>query len=691
MTLPARRLDDLTWTDLVEGAVRRIPQRSSGQWTLHAPVDPGVTLLELFAWQLEQRGYWLDQVPDSMVRALLALAGEAPRPACSAAVVLAFGVLGDSPHAVVREHDLVKLRRRSGPDLVFTLDQEMTALPLESSPRVLVGNSDISVDLDASGAPLFEGVGNSGELEIEIQLRSAPPKVGTLGVLFELVAPSQIQGSWHPDAPEAKDVPPPANLSWMFSRGKERTSPPRDVSDGTGGFRRSGIVRLPLPKDWAPKKNGGDTYSIFVSPTSSTFSEPPRLRGVHLNVARATHRVRRAYRVEAKNWLPLPGREITLPPTSAHQAEKLPDNPALVQSIKVSIPEQAGAPENGSAWCPTDDFHFHGPGDHVFVASRERQLITFGDGLRGRIPVLPPHDEASSQPPPAITVEYDVGGGVEGNVRANIPGWQTCWTDQVTDQEREELEVTNPVASVGGRDPETLQEARNRVGDSLRARHRAVTESDYRTLAESTPGVAVARAHVAVGYLPSHRCLKVPGAVTVFVLPELVSEWDETPSPIVPDKGLLSAVRKRLAEARLVGSEVYVLPPLYREVRVSALVAAANSDRPELRELVDKFLERYLHPLVGGDDEAGWPFGAPIRPSALVRMLQGELGETAEVLQLNVEVDPNEKQTALVPPRFEKDDRNWCLDVDIGRHRLPVYKPGLIRFEPPRTPRGGLQ
>ena len=75
----AAPLDDSPGTDDVAAIRRRIPAESGGTWTLHAPVDPGVTLLELYAWLLEQRLYWLDQVPDSFVRAVLRLLGDAGR------------------------------------------------------------------------------------------------------------------------------------------------------------------------------------------------------------------------------------------------------------------------------------------------------------------------------------------------------------------------------------------------------------------------------------------------------------------------------------------------------------------------------------------------------------------------------------------------------------------------------------
>ena len=41
MALDPIKLDDLTWNEMVVAIRRRIPAASGGQWTLHAPVDPG--------------------------------------------------------------------------------------------------------------------------------------------------------------------------------------------------------------------------------------------------------------------------------------------------------------------------------------------------------------------------------------------------------------------------------------------------------------------------------------------------------------------------------------------------------------------------------------------------------------------------------------------------------------------------
>ena len=46
MTLDPVVLDDLTWDDFNAAALQRIPAASGGLWTLNAPVDPGITLLD---------------------------------------------------------------------------------------------------------------------------------------------------------------------------------------------------------------------------------------------------------------------------------------------------------------------------------------------------------------------------------------------------------------------------------------------------------------------------------------------------------------------------------------------------------------------------------------------------------------------------------------------------------------------
>lgn len=77
MPLPLPNLDDKAYPDLVEEAIARIPQLYEG-WTDHNPSDPGITLIELFAWLTELSLYRVNQVPNENYRTFLQLLSNRP-------------------------------------------------------------------------------------------------------------------------------------------------------------------------------------------------------------------------------------------------------------------------------------------------------------------------------------------------------------------------------------------------------------------------------------------------------------------------------------------------------------------------------------------------------------------------------------------------------------------------------------
>jgi len=72
-------LDDLRFQELVSEARTRIA-RHSPDWTEHNVSDPGITLLELFAWFTDILVYRINRIPDRLHLALLDLVGVKPAP-----------------------------------------------------------------------------------------------------------------------------------------------------------------------------------------------------------------------------------------------------------------------------------------------------------------------------------------------------------------------------------------------------------------------------------------------------------------------------------------------------------------------------------------------------------------------------------------------------------------------------------
>src|SRR6185295_11338534 len=85
MPLPAPNLDDRRFQDLLDEARRNIP-RYCPEWTDHNLSDPGITLLELFAWLTDLLLYRLNRVPDKNYIKFMDLLGihlQPARPAVS--------------------------------------------------------------------------------------------------------------------------------------------------------------------------------------------------------------------------------------------------------------------------------------------------------------------------------------------------------------------------------------------------------------------------------------------------------------------------------------------------------------------------------------------------------------------------------------------------------------------------------
>jgi hypothetical protein len=87
MPIPLPILDDRRFDDLVEELRALIP-RYCPEWTDHNPSDPGITLIELFAWLGENQIYRLNRLPDASRRQLLSLLQPGTEPGTQATLAL---------------------------------------------------------------------------------------------------------------------------------------------------------------------------------------------------------------------------------------------------------------------------------------------------------------------------------------------------------------------------------------------------------------------------------------------------------------------------------------------------------------------------------------------------------------------------------------------------------------------------
>ena len=130
MGLPVPKLDDRQFQDLVDEAKKRIPHYCS-EWTDHNVSDPGVTLIELFAWMTEVLLYRLNQVPDLHYIKFLEMFGirlQEPQPAQAR---VTFWLSAPQPNVVVipARTEVATTQTETEASIIFSTDQDLRIEP----------------------------------------------------------------------------------------------------------------------------------------------------------------------------------------------------------------------------------------------------------------------------------------------------------------------------------------------------------------------------------------------------------------------------------------------------------------------------------------------------------------------------------------------------------------------------------
>src|SRR4029079_1275582 len=130
MPLPDPKLDDRTFQDIVNETKRLIP-RYCPEWTDHNLSDPGVTLIELFAWMTDLTLYRLNRVPEKNYLRFMDLIGMELKDAVPARtdVTLRLSAPQPGPVSIPRGSEVATVRTADSPAITFTTDEELVIVP----------------------------------------------------------------------------------------------------------------------------------------------------------------------------------------------------------------------------------------------------------------------------------------------------------------------------------------------------------------------------------------------------------------------------------------------------------------------------------------------------------------------------------------------------------------------------------
>lgn len=441
----------------------------------------------------------------------------------------------------------------------------------------------------------------------------------------------------------------PVVVAWEYFNGK--TWQNLFPQDETGGFLASGFVRFIGPADFRKSKRFGENlFFLRARLEMGGYVEPPRIVRVLLNAVGAAH-------VTTFGETALGSSQGT-----PSQAFKLPQGPVLdgqqlivvererpadsdVLGLVESEGEDAVTADPGGGWRvrwhAVADLYESGPGERHYVKDIVTGEVRFGDGVHG---MIPPKGDRNVR-----LARFQVGGGMAGNVAAG--------SLMVLKQSLTFIEgVTNPIPAGGGADLETVQEIKLRAPHLFRSRFRAVTAEDFEWIArEASTSVARARC------LP---CKDREGEVTIVLVPKAADAGPgEMPTMPLPSTELMRRVKEELDRCKLVSTIVHVVRPRYRSLGVQVTVIRQPSGSAEAvkAEITRRVIE-FLHPLHGGKNRRGWPFGRMVSKIDLYHVCEQVGGVDFVDRVVMTDQDAGVELESL---RLAEDELPFVVQVDV--------------------------
>jgi predicted phage baseplate assembly protein len=264
-------------------------------------------------------------------------------------------------------------------------------------------------------------------------------------------------------------------------------------------------------------------------------------------------------------------------------------------------------PEVWVRWKRVPNFLSSEPRSRHFTLESVTATLTFGDSTNG---LIPPAGKDN-----LVMREFQTGGGEQTNLVAVALAIKELKTSfPFVDK------VFNVQQAEGGSDSWSLEQTLEFGPQMIKNRGRAVTTEDYEWMVrQQFSQVARVRCLATRQPAPGGGLAFKAGAVTLIVVPK---SSDRLPAP---SQGLLKNIREFLVENTLgnIFSDIYVIGPDFEEVRIEATVVPKKPQEASLVvRRITVALEDFLHPLSGGENGQGWPFGRPVFLSEVFAVIE---------------------------------------------------------------------
>ena len=662
MPIQIPQLDDRDFEQLFAEAKARIPVHTP-EWTNFNDSDPGITIVQLFAFMTENLLYRSNRIPEVNRLKFLKLLGIGLQPASAAQGLVAFS--NDRGPVTAWPLD-VGADLRAG-KIAFRTRTGLCILPVTAAAYYKKPRLDLTSAQQASYQMLYQSLLDTpnDQLQFYQSIQLDPPEIGkplpTVDLVNDtidrslwvaLVGPSNVPVSTVRAAIAGQTLSLglyPAAYANQQSAGRVLTpveANPVVVSDpglifevaapdldptgqfgvGPGKYVRlnveyaenvldtPGIVQVTLPAynklvlwDFDPEEDGTDDYPPFVEDTD------------------LAQRIATWVRIRVRDQTDTPQGNSTGPIQQQAQLTWVGVNAArVIQAVSVSnerLGVGTGAPDQmyKVANTPVIVDTVQTAEDLIPTSTFVLEIQNVDGGwdtwlMTDDLYAAGPNDTVYTLDNEAGLISF--GSGLKGmrpplgrvlrvsyEYGGGLDGNVAIGAINKSPALPGGFKVENPVTLWDASAGETAADGEHSIPQYLKHRDRLVTASDFHDITLSTPSVDIGRVEVLSLFNPLKCDPNNPLQSWPGVVTVMVipTHDQRQPDAPLPDRLFLDAVCNWLDPRRLITTEIYVRGPVYVPVWVSVGIVTMPG---QLRELVQKnvqaALRNYLSPLIGG-------------------------------------------------------------------------------------------
>ena len=476
MSLPAPNLDDRRFQELVDDAKRMVQARCP-EWTDHNVSDPGVTLIETFAFMTDQLMYRLNRVPDRLYIKFLELIGVRLLPPTPARAPLTFwlSTAADERMTIPIGTRAATSRTELEEPIIFATVEPIEIVPCQLQDLLTQAADSDDLETKYQGLtvgnafPAFNAVPVPGDSLVFALSDPVPSCVVQLSLRCHVEGVG-VDPTWPPLTWEARD----GDGAW--------TECPVDHDD-TGGFNKSGEVVLHVPRTHAASVIDGQRGGWLRARVTEAeegqppYSAAPIIEGATAATIGGTADAAHAEVVEFEGIGISEG-----VPGQAFTVIRIPilagGGPAIVE---------VGTDDGWQEWIEVENFAASSPDDLHYILDAVNGEVRFGPLVRVVAGGFRQYGAVPDKGAPIRMRCYTTGGGRRGNVPKGAIRTLKSAIPFVAG-------VSNREAAQGGVDGEDIESAKTRGPIMLHRAARAVTAEDFEQLTrQAAPEIARVR------------------------------------------------------------------------------------------------------------------------------------------------------------------------------------------------------